>query len=389
MYKIKSIILISFAALFSKYLFVSIVFRILFLFALSLLLNHASAQDVLSDRKYSYKAGGYTSRGFIIMHDEQMGHLSQSHTDGFSLFVKKQTYGNRYWEQLFRYPDLAVVFNYVDYNNPILGETFSALGTIDCYIVRNPGNALTFQFGFGVGYNTHPYDGETNNKNIALGSRITYAALARINHTLQLLPGLDLETGIKLSHFSNGAFKMPNKGINVVTADIGLSYDFNKPKLVYQKAPELPAVDRRMRYDVVLASGIKEIDPVGGRKYSFLTLSLLASKQTSQTNQFALGVDFFYSLATKEEIKIDRDLNGAVPDFKRVGIVGGHELLMGRLSFIAQVGAYVYRPYKSDKPIYQRYGFKYGFAERVSGGVFLKTHYGKADAVEWAIGFKI
>src|SRR5690606_37039805 len=136
-------------------------------------------------------------------------------------------------------------------------------------------------------------------------------------------------------HFSNGAFKMPNKGINVVTADIGLSYDFNKPKLVYQKAPELPAVDRRMRYDVVLASGIKEIDPVGDRKYSFLTLSLLASKQTSQTNQFALGVDFFYSLATKEEIKIDRDLNGAVPDFKRVGIVGGHELLMGRLSFIA------------------------------------------------------
>src|SRR5690606_2333792 len=130
------------------------------------------------------------------------------------------------------------------------------------------------------------------------------------------------------------------------------------------------------------ASGIKEIDPIGGKKYSFLTFSLLASRQTSLTNSFALGVDLFYSFATKEEIEIDRELNGEKPDFKRIGLVAGHELHLGRVSFITQLGAYIYRPYKSDKPVYQRYGFKYIFHDRLFGGVFLKTHYGKADAVE-------
>lgn len=364
-------------------------FRIYLLFAFFLVIHCSIAQEPFSTKDYSYSAGGNVNRGFIMMHDKEMGHLSQSHTEGFSIFVKKQTYGKRYWEQLFRYPDLGLMFHYIDYNNPILGESFSALGTIDLYIIRKLRNQFTFQFGFGGGYHTQPYNSDTNNKNIALGSRFTYAALVKFNHALQLLPRLDLDTGIKLSHFSNGAFKMPNKGINVVTADIGLSYDLDNSKISYQKAPEQLQANKQIHYNAILASGIKEIDPIGGKKYSFLTLSLLALKQTTQINQFAVGVDIFYSFATKKEIQIDRDLNGEAPDFKRVGIVAGHELLMGRLSFVSQLGAYIYRPYKSDKPVYQRYGFKYGFNERIFGGIFLKTHYGKADAVEWGIGIKI
>lgn len=373
---------------FYYYLFVSIVVRfifpVLFLFGTS----WCNAQEVLPGKNYSHTTGAYISKGFILMHDKEMGHLAQSHAEGFSFFFKKRTFGSRYWEQLLKYPDLGITFNYLDYNNPVLGETVSAMGTIDYYIVRKPRNEFTFEFGFGGGYNTHPYNAETNNKNIAIGSKFTYAALIRLNHAFQILPGLNLETGIKLSHFSNGAFKVPNKGINVVTADIGLSYDLDKSPIPYKKDEFLP-LDTRINYNVILASGIKEIEPVGGKKYSFLTLSLLATRQTSQTNKFALGVDLFHSYATKEEINIDRDLKGETPDFKRIGVVGGHELLLGKLSFITQLGVYIYRPYKSDKPLYQRYGFKYLFHKRVFGGMFLKTHYGKADAVEWALGFKI
>ena len=323
------------------------------------------------------------------MHDKEMGHLAQSHPKGFSLFLKKHTYGNRLWEQTFKYPNIGASFHYVDYQSPILGETFSAMGNIDYYLIRKRNRTFQFQFGFGIGYSTHPYDKETNNKNIAIGSHFTYAALIRLAYTHQIAPRLDLDAGIKLSHFSNGAFKVPNKGINVVTADLGFSYDLNRQKLEYQKALNSPLVDKQMHYNITLATGIKEIDPVGSGKFSFFTLSMYASKQTTRSNEFNFGLDAFYSFATKEEIKIDRELNGESPDFKRLGIVGGHSLLLGKLSFLTQLGVYVYKPYKSDKPVYQRYGFKYAFHEQFFGAVYLKTHYAKADAVEWTIGFKL
>lgn len=347
------------------------------------------SQDAVNTKAYSYSIGGYVSSGIIIMHDKEMGHLTQSHPKGASVYIKKHTYGKRTWEQTFKYPAIGISLHYLDYKSPLLGETFSAMGTFDYYLLRKKNRAVVFEFGFGLGYNNEPYDAETNNKNIALGSYITYAALLRLAYSHQIAPGLNIDSGIKLSHFSNGAFKMPNKGINVVTADIGISYDLYKVAPDYIVNAEPVPIDRKIHYNLTLASGIKEIDPIGSEKFSFFTFSMYASKQTAKSNEFNVGVDAFYSFATKEEIRIDNDLNGSSPDFKRVGIFGGHSLLMGKLSFLMQLGVYVYKPYKSDKPVYQRYGLKYAFHENVFGGIFLKTHYGKADAVEWTVGFKL
>lgn len=346
-------------------------------------------QGAFDTNGYTYSIGGYASRGFIVMHDKEMGHLTQSHTNGASVYIKKHTYGKRAWEEAFKYPDIGISLHYLDYNSHLLGETFSAMGTIDYYLLRKKNRAVIFEFGFGLGYNNKPYNSETNNKNIALGSYITYAALLRLGYSHQIVPGLHIDSGIKLSHFSNGAFKMPNKGINVVSADLGVSYDLYKVAPDYIIDTEPVQIDRKTRYNFSLGSGIKEIDPIGSDKFSFFIFSMYASKRTTKSNEFNLGVDAFYSFATKEEIKIDKDLNGASPDFKRVGVFAGHSLLMGKLSFLLQLGVYVYKPYKSDKPVYQRYGFKYAFHKNVFGGIFLKTHYGKADAVEWTVGFKL
>ena len=245
------------------------------------------------------------------------------------------------------------------------------------------------QYGFGFCYSSSPYDRESNNKNIAIGSTLSYAFNTQLHYNHEILDRLKLIAGFRISHYSNGAFKKPNKGINIVTADIGLSYLLNAEKPAFEHFTQLPAVERDIRYNFFLSTGLREIDPVGSRKYSFLTLSFYASKQVSRTSAFSLGIDGFYSMATRQERETDDNLEGKKPDFKRAGVTGGYEFYMGKMSFIAQLGAYVYRPYKSDKPVYQRYGLKYQLPKDIYAGLFLKTHYGKAEAVEWSLGIKI
>lgn len=368
-----------------------LLFRTFLIFSIILPLTFSPsvAQVIKSHNNYTYSIGGNIGKGFIIKHDNRMGHLAQSHPDGFSLFVKKHTFGHKDWEKALNYPDIGITFDYFDFNNPLLGKAFAATSFLDYYIIRKPYSSVNFQFGVGLSYTTNPYNPTTNNKNIALGSAFAYALRAQLSYNQRILEQLQLILALRISHYSNGAFKMPNKGVNVPTADIGLSYTLNKGNIDYQHFTTHPTVDKSIKYNIFFATGLKEIDRIKNKKFPFLTFSIYASKQTSLVSSFNLGVDGFYSMATKEEIRTDRELEEKEQDFKRIGIAGGHELHAGKLSLLTQIGVYVYRPYKADQPIYQRYGLKYTFSDQIFGGIFLKTHYGKAEAVEWGVGIKI
>ena len=56
------------------------------------------------------------------------------------------------------------------------------------------------------------------------------------------------------------------------------------------------------------------------------------------------------------------------------------------MSFEAQVGYYVYQPFKFDIPIYDRIGIKYYVLPKVFTGFSLKTHGFLAEAFEFVIG---
>lgn len=345
-------------------------------------------QTLTLAKNYTYSIGGSFSKGFIVAHDPKMRHLAVTHPEGFSLWFKKHTFGQRDWEKALKYPAIGIVFDYFDYNGDMLGHSIAATGFLDYYLARTNNSAFIFQFGVGLSYSSSPYDKRDNNKNIAIGSPITYSLRAQIAYNREIYERLKFISALRLTHYSNGALALPNKGINIPTVDLGLSYALNKDKPAYQLFNTTPQIDGDLQFEIFIGSGLKEVT-IDGKKFPFVTASFYTSKQTSMLNSFNLGVDYFHSWATKEEIAIDRDLESRDLDFRRIGLVGGHELLIGKLSFLTQLGVYVYRPYKSDKPIYQRYGLKYALSEKFYGGVFLKSHYGKAEAVEWGIGIKL
>lgn len=365
-------------------------FRVLLfvIFLLQATIGSVYGQILIPTKNYTYSIGGSISKGFIMAHDNKMRHLAVSHPDGFSVWVKQSTFGHKDWEKAFKYPDIGIVLDYFDYKSDFLGQSVATTAFLDYYLKRANKSSFNLQFGVGLSYSFSPYDKEVNNKNIAIGSPITYSLRAQLAYNREIIDRLNLILALRLTHYSNGAFALPNKGINIPTADLGFSYALYKYAPEYQYFNTTPKIDNDFKFNIFIGTGLKEVT-IDGKKFPLITASFNTTKQVSLLSSFTLGIDYFHSWATKEEIAIDRDLESRDIDFQRVGLVGGHELLIGKLSFLTQLGVYIYRPYKSDKPIYQRYGLKYNFSEKLYGGVFLKSHYGKAESVEWGVGIKL
>jgi len=76
-------------------------------------------------------------------------------------------------------------------------------------------------------------------------------------------------------------------------------------------------------------------------------------------------------------------------DFKRVGVFTGYQLRLNKLAVLGQVGYYVYSPYDELGNIYQRIGVRYDMLSRWYIQAALRTHFAKAEAIEFGLGFKI
>ncbi|CAN5199403.1 hypothetical protein BH23BAC1_BH23BAC1_35800 [soil metagenome] len=351
--------------------------------------SHSEAQNPEPQAKYTYTIGGNVFQGFIIKHSENMGHLAQSHPSGFEIFINQNSYGPKLWQQRYNFPDIGFSFSYFDPKNEILGKQVAATTYMDFNFRRRRSSDIIFKIGTGLVYTTNPYHSIRNNRNNALSSPISYVMQGRLGYNLRITDQLKFTSAISLTHFSNGGFKIPNSGINIVTYNLGFSQLIDKKRPDYTYLTEKPLFDRNVGYNVTLSSGLKGLHNVEGRYFPFLNVSLYADKRLNDRSALNAGMDGFYNLALKYEVRnFDNDLNSE-PDFKRAGIVVGHELFMGKLSVLTQFGAYVYRPFKSDVPVYQRYGLKYYFKDNYFASLMLKSHGGRADNIEWGIGVRI
>lgn len=200
---------------------------------------------------------------------------------------------------------------------------------------------------------------------------------------------LRLEAG--LGHFSAGAVLMPNLGLNLPYAGIGLEH--NLPLGGHRAAPVMPASNRpvpglpKTSLWVLAAAGAKQAD------YSYDPLRFCGTLRVEAMRRFGLrsavsvGVDGLYNGALREK----RTSLGLAPgSVVRMGLTLGHEWLVRSFAITTQVGAYVLNPAPEiDLPVYQRYGVRFNMNKRWQPAVFLRAHLGSADAVEACISYRI
>lgn len=346
------------------------------------------------------KSSGYFDaqlfRGNIVKHTEDVGHLISGHPDGFLLSYNWKTFGKKEWEQVYNYPDYGISFHYLDFKNHYLGYNV-ALGLHYNFYFFN--RNLMFRISQGIGITSNPYDKETNNKNNAFGTKVMDNTYFMLQYKKEnLFNRIGFQAGFMLTHFSNGRFKAPNSGINTIALNVGLNYNLvENQKYIKDSLPVSSTYKERVKYNIAFRTGISEgpVPSLGQRQ--FYHIGLYADKRIERKSALQLGADVFFSRYLKDYIafvsvafpKGHKSHTEPGTDYKRIGLFIGHELFINKLSIETQLGYYVYKPFDYEIDIYERISAKYYLSKNFFTGIGLKTHAGRAEAIEATLGIRL
>jgi hypothetical protein len=345
------------------------------------------------ETKETYAVDVTYLRGNVLPHTDDLSHLITGHPEGVMVNLARQTNGDKEWERAYGNPDYGMFFLYQDFKNSILGENYSVGAFYNFYFLKK---RMMFKIAQGIAYNTNPQDKETNSKNNAFGSKL----LANTNFVLaykkeNIIDRFGLQAGLIFTHFSNGRMKAPNSGINTYSLNVGVNYNLEKD---FKRTIDTAKIDLKFKepihYNFVVRSGVNESPVVGSGQHSFFHVGFYADKRLNRKSAIQLGTEVFFSNFYKDFIKYqsvaypEQNLDPNT-DYKRVGVFVGHELFINRISLEAQLGYYIYQPYKFDIPVYDRLGMKYYVSKKIFTGVSIKTHMFLAEALEFVVGMRI
>ena len=180
--------------------------------------------------------------------------------------------------------------------------------------------------------------------------------------------------GISVTHWSNGATKQPNLGLAVIGPKIGVRYDFS-PRAAHPRAnrerlaPFVPAWELVAGLGGssknVVAAGTPPVADVDRRR-SFNAVNVTTGLQRHfyRFGRIAAGADLTYDGAAGARVDVvdGRTIESRAPADRRgaVGVFGGYEHVMARLSVLLQLGYAAWRGFDDPEVprFYQRYGMR-------------------------------
>lgn len=329
-------------------------------------------------------------QGFIYEHKPQISHLITDHPTGLRIVYNRKTHGDKPWQQRYNFPDKGLTFIYMDYKDDRLGKTLALVPHFNFYLrgKREARSQFQFKMGFGAGYSTQKFDAVTNNQNNVISTDLTGAVLFQFGHDYALSDRLSLSSSLSITHFSNGAIKQPNSGINIMAANIGVNYTFDYRKKEFNYIDEAPIESKTLGYSVIFIGGAHESLKIGAGAKPFFVVTGIIDKKLNHKSRLGAGLEWFHSRSLREEVKFADEVDPGT-DFNRIGLVLSHELMVNEFSVMTQAGIYLYDPYSAFQPFYLRLKLRRYFGDHFFGSIGVKSHAAKAEAMEFAVGYRI
>ncbi len=324
--------------------------------------------------------------GYLIAHRVALAPLVEQHLTGAAISFFKTTDGSKPWEREFLRPEQGLHLAFLNPGSPErLGMAVALYPYLDFPLYGETDQRLWFRYGMGIGYVEKTFDPKTNYKNVAIGSHLNGVIHFGLQYRNTLSARNQLEVGLGITHFSNGSITMPNLGINMPAVDVGWRHYWGEPRSVQTKKDT--ASPRQTRVSVYAAVGTKQVYPALGPRYTTGTLCTQVLFPSKSKSDFGLGIDLFYdqSLTTRYQ---QETADSSETVNIRPGIHGAWQLRVNRIGIQFNLGIYPYTPFKGDGNFYHRIGLRYYFS-RFFACVNLKTHYARADFIEWGLGWNI
>jgi hypothetical protein len=290
---------------------------------------------------------------------------------------------NDVYSNVYRRPYLGVGYYSSTFHNEAIGRPNALFFFLTMPFTFEGNKKLSFSYSgaFGLAYNFNAYDSVNNPLNIFLGSQnncyvdLSFLMNYRFNDNIAMTGSL----GFK--HFSNGSFRQPNFGINMIPVTLGVSYRLNDQKVLLEKT-HIPDYKPHGLWNITLSAGSKHYSPQEERNYLKMGLNVNYLRQINYKYRLGLGMDFFYAAEAEKRNT----------DSFSTAVVGTWEWVITKKIYIPiGLAFYLNRNPANDEveKYYERVGIRYRFNNYMHTGLTIKAHGGRADYFEWSVGYTI
>lgn len=343
--------------------------------------NRIKSKDLYIESSVSY--------GRIIGTEEDAANLIKYSGYNISVSFGKQTTGEKDWEKYFNCPDYGLTFKYGTSDFYLHKNRFALFGYINGRFLQRPRFGLTYKMGFGMSYWTQVYDEIENPNNIYIGTALNCHIHLELGTYFKVSQNSDITCALVLSHSSNGAVKLPNRGANGASLQVGYRYHLNGRKEINRDFDINPMFFPKNSFYVNFGPGVLE-SRKGDKPlntYFATTVQLGYTRMFHPKFRYGAGIDLMYSqeipmMLPAEDREAWKGFNTAA--------YASFDILYNRFIVQLAFAVYTYRNFDYLLPYYERVGIKYQFGKERnhSAGICMKVHLGSIDYIEWTYGFQ-
>lgn len=325
--------------------------------------------------------------GFLFAHHSDMRHLVTRHFNGGELHFQRKFSGDKEWHHDYRMPSWGITALALPMVNEHVGSAFAAFPYYYLPLTNGERIRLNLKLGAGIGFLSKCFDRIENNKNIAISTHTNVALQLGLDLRIKILPRLNWNTGLFITHFSNGAVRMPNLGLNFTTLSSGISYNFGPvEEQEYERTLFVP--NPTIYWSLFAGAGVKQSKVQQGNVLPAVTVQIFGERRLSRKVSLGAGAEFNYNSA----LPLAYESKELVPDNAaalRGGLLVGAGFHFGRMEIIAQMGGYVLDPGLIDGRFFNRFGLRHQLTRRLKLNLTLRTHYAKADHFELGLVYRL
>ena len=336
--------------------------------------------------------------GKILKHSPKITYKIPVATTGLSCNIIYKTYGKEKWHEWQHYPGLGINLGYYNFgDDAVLGKAYSFLPNIYLRLNKSEFFSISFMVGTGIAYVSKHFSFIDNQTNNSIGSYFNNISSFQFDGKYKVNRHLSISAGFGLTHFSNGASKIPNLGINFSAISLGAIYTPNPVEIKdYIPAGSPSKPERRFGLSVHGDIAFIEQGVAGGPKYPIYIASLGATYAISKVNHFILGTEYennkadYYFLLNSTEASTEAE---AYKYSSRYLVFLADEFFFWPFSLVLQAGTYVDGdPKYPFSKIYTKLSSRYYLptfkneSPRIYLGIQLKAHKFTAEYSSWGIG---
>lgn len=284
--------------------------------------------------------------GYPLKHSDELLFENGQRSFGLRLTHYWQTTGKKEWQVRHNYPRLGFSSTWTKIGNlDTLGYAFTFAPEISLAFITKDRYEMRGVAAYGIAYLNKRFDYFDNPNNNAIGSHLNMNVMFKLSQAFRLTPNWAIKSSVAFTHFSNGARQLPNFGINIVNAQLGMEYrsvDFK----VSEWNAERSFLEKNQRWggEVYAGLGYREREESRGPSYPIYHLGASLVYNISTIQRAKLGYNWEYNQGVYvfgRHIILFDDLEQARYESQRRMIYYSHEMIFGPIGVSIWLGTYL------------------------------------------------